>query len=160
MQSANDWQRQPSDVDFEVLSSMISELVRHHEQQLTGDEYSLDWESPSARTRIVKFASTANLYNVVNQIPNAVAVEYQLIYEGVPVFSWHEYRWPHLQDTQQSLSEPIAGVPQACIDELMRYHLNANTSWLSRYRNRLCRKRPTQIDEVGVMAKSHRLRAL
>lgn len=160
MQGASDWQCQPSGIEFEVLSSMISELVLHHERQELSDDENLDWESPSSRTRVVKYGSSGNLYNVVNQVPDSIATEYQLSYQGTPVFSWHEYRWPHLQNNQQVHARKAIYLPQDCVDELMRYHVDADTSWLSRYRARLRRDRAAQIDEVSVVAEPDRLQVL
>ncbi|MFK7995111.1 MAG: hypothetical protein AB8B87_13285 [Granulosicoccus sp.] len=160
MQGATDRQNQPSVLGFDVLSSMISELVRHHERRLTGDEPSLDWQSPSAFTRIVKFGTSGCLFNVVNQVPDAVAVEYQLLYKDAPVFAWCEYRWPHLHDKHQAQAHKSIEIPQGCLDELMAYHIDADTSWLGRYRSRLNRKPLAQIDEVGIVAQGHCLSAL
>lgn len=160
MQSAIDWQHQSSGIDFDVLSSMISELVRHHESQLMGDELNLDWESPSSLTRIVKYGTSGSLYNVINQVPDAIAAEYQLSYKGVAVFSWCEYRWPHLHDRYQSRPHQMINLPDGCFDELMRYHIDTDSSWLRRYQARLRGNAVAQIDEVSVVTETDSVQIL
>lgn len=144
-----------SGLDNDVLSSMIVELVCHYQGHDAQDEQSLDWQSPSRRTRVVCYANRSSLYNVLHQVPDAIAAEYQLYHRGEVVYSWREYRWPHLRSEHATTGgEQQIHIPRNCLDELMRFHVDADTGWLMRYRHRLQRDRGIKINEVGVMAES------
>lgn len=160
MRLATDWQHHFSIVDFDVLRSMIIELVRHHERQLTGDEPSLDWESSSSRTCIVKYGNSGSLYHIINQDPDAIAAEYQLRFDSVPVFSWHEYRWPHLHDKHQRRPHQSIHLPDSCLQELMQYHIDADTSWLQRYRASLRLDRTAKVNEISVVTEADSIEVL
>ena len=121
-------------LSFEVLSSMVAELVDHFERRSVANETGFDWESPSARTRVVRFGASSCLASVLSQDPEAVAKEFQLSYCGVLIFNWNEYRWPHLLSEDRKVPDlDYIDLPQNCIDELMDYHITMQTSWLYRY---------------------------
>lgn len=158
MQDASAWPHRGSGIAIDVLSSMIAELVRHHERNASHEEHGPDWQSPSKRTRIMRFGTPASLYNVVHQVPDAIAAEYQLSHRGKQVFSWREYRWPHLQHDSSGAQQALSTyIPRDCLDELMRYHVQAGTSWLTRYRHRLRCERAAKIDKVDIVAESDRI---
>ena len=152
MQRESAWQHPGSNIAADILSSMIAELVRHHQQVNTVGEQGLDWHSPSSLTRVVCYANRSSLYNVLHQVPDAVVAEYQLIHRGEVVYSWYEYRWPHLRCEQATdVDKRCIQIPRKCLDELMRFHVDADTGWLMRYRHRLRRDRAVEIDKVGVV---------
>lgn len=152
--------QQQSRIGFDELSSMVSELmgIFEREESVSRDAGSSDWVSPSGVTRVVRHGSSAVLHSVLNQVPDAISTEYEVIHHGVMVFSWCEYLWPHLQ--RGNLCQRRAGqikLPSLCLAELMYFHEQYDTSWLRRYRfvNSDDSTRPdilTEVDEVGVVA--------
>ncbi|MFK8081315.1 MAG: hypothetical protein AB8B97_13590 [Granulosicoccus sp.] len=160
MKRADQRQQTVSEINSDVLSSMIAELVRHQEEQLTGSEQNPDWQSPSRRTQIIKYGSGACLFNILNQSPDVVEAEYQLTFDARPVFCWLDFRWPHLQAARKTTSFRKIKLPKTCVDELMQYHIQANTSWLGRYRNSLHSDRTAQVNEVGVVTELDGISAL
>ena len=113
---------------------MVAELVDHYERRGGAEETGFDWESPSTRTRVVRYGASSCLAGVLSQEPDAVAKEYQLSYRGVLIFTWHEFRWPHLlSEDRKVANQDYIDLPQNCIDELMDYHIRMETSWLYRY---------------------------
>ena len=152
MQRESAWQHYGANIATDILSSMIAELVRHHQRHDATDGQGLDWQSPSGLTRVVCYANRSSLYNVLHQVPDAIAAEYRLLHRGDVVYSWYEYRWPHLRGEQATdLDERKIHIPRKCLDELMRFHVDADTGWLMRYRHRLRRDRAVKIDEVGIV---------
>jgi len=155
MQSESAWQHPESGIATDVLSSMIVELVTHHQCHGAVDDQCLDWQSPSKRTRVVCYANRSNLYNVLHQVPDAIAAEYELYHRGEMVYLWREYQWPHLCSEQANANvDQQIHIPRNCLDELMRFHVNAGTGWLTRYRQRLRRDRGIKVNEIGVVAES------
>ena len=121
-------------LSFEVLSSMVAELVDDNERRGVANEVGFDWESSSTKTRVVRYGARSCLASVLTQKPDAIAKEYQLSYRGVLIFAWHEYRWPHLLSEDRKVpNQHYIDLPQNCIDELMDYHIRMETSWLYRY---------------------------
>lgn len=156
MQRESAWQHPESGIATDVLSSMIVELVTHHQSHGAVDDQYLDWQSPSRRTRVVCYANRSSLYNVLHQVPDAVAAEYELYHRGEMIYLWREYQWPHLRGEQANVNvEQKIHIPRNCLDELMRFHVNAGTGWLIRYRQRLRRDRGIKVNEIGIVAEPH-----
>ena len=152
MQCESAWQFPESTIVEDILSSMIAELVKHHQRYDAMDGQCLDWQSPSTLTRVVCYTNRSSLYNVLHQVPDAIAAEYKLLHRGNVVYSWYEYRWPHLCGEQATDADGRQiHIPRKCLDELMRFHVDADTGWLIRYRHRLRRNRAVKIDEVGIV---------
>lgn len=149
---ANWMQQQQSVIAYDALTSMVAELMTVFELAAAGwatpengdsdtpedideDFPGHDWVSPSKLTRVIRHGSSASLYNLLNQIPNAIAEEFDVIHCGVKVVSWKEYRWPQLQSCD-SLRYPSGqvSIPILCLNELMQFHETNATSWLRRFR--------------------------
>ena len=174
MDSRAAWlQQQQSCIGFDELTSMVSELmslfVREQDHaSAANDTESPDWISPSGLTRVVRHGSSAALHNVLNQVPDAVAAEYEVIHCDILEFSWCEYLWPHLQRSNASQRQAIQiNLPTTCLVELMHFHEQQDTSWLRRYRlaNPVTSlagsgSRRTQVNKVGIVAKPDRFKIL
>lgn len=162
--------QQQSQIGFDELSSMVSELMRLFEREaddLRGDSHSSDWVSDSGLTRVVRHGSSASLHSMLRQQPDAVSFEYEILHCGVRVFQWCEYRWPHLQRRQLSQrQESRIVLPSTCLQELLQFHEQRRTPWLLRYRqwsmtaDSVAVGATVQVDEVGVMAEPDRLHLL
>ena len=163
--------QQQSSIGFVELTSMVSELMTVFER-LQADEWldheqlSSDWISPSALTRVVRHGSSAALFSVLNQTPDAISAEFEVIHCGLRVFSWCEYLWPHLQDcdTGQNQNGQVE-LPATCVYELMAFHEQYGTSWLRRYRSAMMKELPwsdgrMQIDKVSIVAQPDWLQVL
>lgn len=160
--------QQQSRIGFDELSSMVSELVSlfEREESASRDIDASDWVSPSGLTRVVRHGSSAALNSVLNQVPDAISTEYEVIHCGVMVFSWCEYLWPHLQRgnvCQRSVGQ--ISLPSTCITELMEFHEQHDSSWLRRYY--LANPEESswsgvrvKVDEIGVVAESDRFQIL
>lgn len=145
--------QQPTGFSFEVLSSLVVELVDHYERHFHANETCNNWESPSSRTKVTRYGTRSDLRHVLIQQADAIAMEYQLSYRDVIVYSWYEYRWPQLcSEDRKTLNEQFIDLPQACVDELMNYHIQMKTPWLDCYRARSQRIASTQFDEIRVVA--------
>ncbi len=155
--------QQHSAIGFVELTSMVSELMTVFERT-QADEWvdhehlTSDWVSPSALTRVVRHGSSASLHSVLNQIPDAISAEFEVIHYGIRVFSWREYLWPHLQgsNTCQDGSGQVE-LPATCLYELMAFHQEHGTSWLRRYRSTMAKDLPwgnrrMKVNEVGIVA--------
>jgi hypothetical protein len=150
-------QQRQSGIGFNELSSMVAELVSQFEQRRNIDNvHTPDWVSPSTRTNIIRHGSSSSLYSLLNQVPSAVSSEYEVLYRGAQVFTWSEYLWPHLQqsDARHNRSRTVY-LPQSCLNELMDFHVRNNTPWLQRYQIKLRRDRAIEIDKISVMAQSY-----
>ncbi|ASJ70138.1 hypothetical protein [Granulosicoccus antarcticus] len=156
-------QQQESVIGFVELTSMVSELMVVFEGEQSDDwaeegQSGSDWVSPSTLTRVIRHGSSASLHSVLNQVPDAVSAEFEVIHDNSKVFSWCEYLWPHLRSRElvQERSEQIK-IPVKCFYEMMSFHQERSTSWLRRYRSlmneelslRDCR---IEVDKVGVVA--------
>lgn len=130
-----------SSVSFDVLSSMVAELVKHHERYGDIATEQLDWQSSTKLTQIICYSSCASLHPILNQVPDAIAAEYKLIHKSGTVHQWKEYRWPHLQATRsvRNSAPEMLAVPDLCFSELLNYHQDAQTGWLDRYQATLTR---------------------
>ncbi len=119
---------------------MITELVEHYDRHCDVGCDELDWSSSSRFTRVVRYGNSTDLYPILNQVPDAVTAEYRLEYKSHTVFTWKDYRWPHLVDanTVKQNQRDIV-VPDDCFGELLNYHQDADTGWLDRYRATLVR---------------------
>ncbi len=127
-------------ISFEVLSSMVEDLVDHYDRSCDIASHALDWESPTASTKIVRYGSSMNLHSMLNQVADSIVAEYQLRYRQTILYTWKDYRWPHLLDARTvrpTLDNII--VPDECLNELLTYHQNANTCWYNRYQAMLSR---------------------
>jgi hypothetical protein len=164
-------QQQLCAIGFDELTSMVSELMALHEHSEIECDH--NWVSPSTHTRVIRHGSSASLFSVLNQVPDAVAAEYEVIHCGIKVFSWCEYRWPHLQSSD-ALQYPSGDVsiPEACLLELMQFHILHATAWLRRYRAFMLessvgdihagnasvgRVTAIKIDKVGIVAEPDRI---
>lgn len=157
--------QQKSNIGFVELTSMVSELMTVFERTqadecVDNDQLTSDWVSPSTLTRVVRHGSSASLHSVLNQIPDAIAAEFEVIHAGIRVFSWCDYLWPHLQhsDNGQDRSGQIQ-LPATCLYELMAFHQERGTSWLRRYRSLMMKELPwnesrIEIDKVGIVTQS------
>lgn len=164
--------QQESVIGFVELTSMVSELMVVFESLQTDDwveeeQLSCDWVSPSSLTRVVRHGSSASLHSVLNQVPDAVAAEFEVIHDNIRVFSWCEYLWPHLQSKQPVVErcEKIR-IPVKCFYEMMSFHQQRKTSWLRRYRSLLnaeelawCDRR-VEINKIGIVAQPDSLQLL
>ena len=144
------------------LTSMVSELMTAFERTqadewIEHEQLTSDWISPSALTRVVRHGSSASLHSVLNQTPDAISAEFEVIHCGHRVFSWCEYLWPHLQDSDTC---PDRGgqveLPATCLYELMAFHQKHGTSWLRRYRSSMISDLPRgnrrmKVNEIGVV---------
>ena len=155
MEGNTGWvQQRQSGIGFNALTSMVAELVSQFEQsQIPDNTHSPDWVSPSTRTRIVRHGSSSSLSSLLNQVPSAISAEYEVLYRSVQVFTWSEYLWPHLHqsDARYNRSRTVY-VPQSCLCELMDFHAQNQTPWLQRYKAQLRRDRAVEIDKISVMA--------
>jgi len=157
MQTERAWKCRDAGINSNVLSSLIIDLVTHHQHYGALDHYCIDWQSPSRRTRVVCYTNRCSLYNVLHQVPDAVVAEYQLNHRDEVVHAWCEYQWPHLQCEQTSTdTDQQIHIPRNCLAELLQFHVEADTGWLTRYRQRLRRIRDLKINEVGVVTESDR----
>lgn len=164
--------QQQSCIGFDELTSMVSELMGHYERKqdhsaIVDDTLTSDWISPSGMTRVVRHGSSAALQNVLNQVPDAVSAEFEVIHCRIKVFSWCEYLWPHLQRSNacQRRSTQIS-LPSVCLDELLYFHEQHETSWLRRYQHANSENSlrwaggRAKVDKVGVVAKPDRFKIL
>jgi len=167
-------QQQQSCIGFDELTSMVSELMGHFEREQDQDRacsreehLTSDWISPSGLTRVVRHGSSAALHSVLNQVPDAISAEFEVIHCGTKVFTWCEYLWPHLQRNNgcQRRSGQIS-LPTSCLVELMEFHERHETSWLRRYQHAnpeislTWTERRVKINKVGVVAKPDRFQVL
>lgn len=160
-------QQQQSEMGFDVLSSMVTELValfevRCRESEGSGNDtwadqspdWNPDWLSPSSRTRIIRYGSRASLHSVLNQTPDTITAEYDVLFRGALVFNWCDYQWPQLQKLGNSNRSGIVSIPTGCLDELMAFHLHHNTPWLHRYNSTLRRDSFIEIDKISIVAQT------
>lgn len=156
MEGNTGWmQHRQSGIGFTELTSMVAELVSQFEQKQNADNtHSPDWVSTSTRTRVIRHGSSSSLSSLLNQVPNAISAEYEVLYRGDQVFTWSEYLWPHLcqSDARHNRSRTVY-LPQSCLNELMGFHEQHNTLWLQRYRQQLRRDRAIEIDKISVVTK-------
>lgn len=150
-------------IGFVELTSMVSELMTVFER-LQADEWvdheqlTSDWISPSAQTRVVRHGSSASLHSVLNQTPDAISAEFEVIHNGLRAFSWCEYLWPHLQNSDTCPDRSgLVELPATCLYELMAFHQEHGTSWLRRYRSSMAEDLPwsnrrMKIDKIGIVA--------
>lgn len=155
--------QQESVIGFVELTSMVSELMVVFERAQSDDwvedgQLNSDWVSPSTLTRIVRHGSSASLHSVLNQVPDAVSAEFEVIHDNNRVFSWCEYLWPHLQSSElvQDRCEQIK-IPVKCFYEMMSFHQERSTCWFRRYRSLMnedlsWRDGRIEVDKVGVVA--------
>ncbi|NND90682.1 MAG: hypothetical protein HKN42_07430 [Granulosicoccus sp.] len=170
-------------IGFDELTSMVAELIAMFELGLvdvrtdspaqTG--YECGWISPDARTQVIRHGSSVAMHSVLQQVPGAVSAEFEVIHDGVKVFSWCEYRWPNLQPGD-ALRYPSGEIelPVDCLSELLQFHVEHHTAWLARYRavNRPStragqvkrpgdgshgRRRSVEVDEIGIVAQADRV---
>lgn len=164
--------QQQSCIGFDELTSMVSELmnlfVREQDHAShAGEPVSSDWVSPSGLTRIVRHGSSAALHSVLNQVPDAIAAEFEVIHCDIKEFSWCEYLWPHLQRSNASQRQAVQiSLPTSCLAELMNFHEERDTSWLRRYQRANPETSLTwsmgrvKVNKVGVVAKPDRFKIL
>lgn len=160
MEGNTGWvQQRQSGIGFNELTSMIAELVAQFEKSPTTNiTHSPDWVSPSTRTRVIRHGSSSSLFSVLNQVPSATSAEYELLFRGVQVFTWSEYLWPHLHQSDARRSRSLmVYLPQSCLTELMEYHVQNNTHWLQRYRTKLQSDRAIEIDKISVVTQTDRI---
>ena len=153
-------QQRQSVISFDELSSMVSELManfeRHSVEQATQNGFwSPDWVSPSCRTRVIRHGSSASLHSVLMQVPDTISAEYEVLHRGLRVCTWCEYLWPQHRGDRQELHSAKHYLPQDCLDELMNFHVQNNTHWLTCYRRKLRTDRAIEIDKVGVVTQAN-----
>lgn len=167
MEGKSGWIRhQQSLVDYEVLSSMVAELMTEYESSLAVDSpvdtpasahatigindtiVDHDWVSLSGLTRVIRHGSSASLSALLNQMPDAVAEEFQVIHCGKLVFSFCNYRWQQRQ-REELLARTSSSIslPMLCLVELLHYHKVRMTSWQRRY----CQSNQGEIDVLSSM---------
>lgn len=163
--------QQRTTMGFAELSSMVAELMTVFERT-QADEWvdhellTSDWLSPSGLTRIVRHGSSASLHSVLNQTPDAISAEFEVIHRGSRVFSWCDFLWPHLQNSETCQSQcGEVELPAMCLQELMAFHQHYATSWFRRYQTAKAQRLPwgkgrIKINEVGVVAQPDRFQCL
>lgn len=153
MESRSAWvQQHRSGISFDELSSMVAELVTwfESEHRAAAPANAADWQSPSARTRVVRNGSSASLHSLLNQVPDAVAAEYYVLYLGTRVFTWREYLWPHLNSSDANrFADGMVYLPEDCLNELMDFHVRNDTPWLRRFRNQPRHHRQSPVYEAA-----------
>ncbi len=156
-------QQQRTGISFDELTSMVAELVVCHEaaaalettraasviESSTEPQWATDWCSASGRTRVVRHGSSASLHSVLNQVPDAISAEYDVLFLDACVFSWCDYLWPHLNPSDaHRYPDGMVYMPDACLTELMNFHVQHNTAWLRRFHHQSCRE--SGLEQVKV----------
>ncbi|MGQ7846663.1 hypothetical protein ACUNV4_19430 [Granulosicoccus sp. 3-233] len=164
--------QQQSCIGFDELTSMVSELmslfVREQDHAcVSSGAASADWVSPSGLTRVIRHGSSAALHSVLNQVPDAIAAEFEVIHCDIPEFSWCEYLWPHLQRSNACQRQSMQiSLPATCLVELMNFHEQHQTSWLRRYMmanpesSLTVSRRRAQVNKIGIVAEPDRFQLL
>lgn len=124
--------RARASVEYDVLVSLLNELMLHRELTAGDSIIPMDWYSPTERTRVCRYGNRSSVYSIVNQVPDAVATEIHVYFDSRIVFVWKDYRWPHLASGNETV-DGLVSLPSKCLKELLDYHIDASTDWLRRY---------------------------
>jgi len=126
-------QTQMRSVDVDEMALSVSQLVEIFEASADYDSQTKpDWVSMSGLTKVVRNGHSAFATRSLAQQPDAVFAEYVVLHRDVVVFTYKDYVWPDLAQ-----SEPVTQaclIPALCFQELLNFHRCHDTRWYGEYR--------------------------